>query len=173
MRTMLLLLLAMTVSSFMDRDRFLATEATLRQLATCIADFQKTCGRLPTGKEGLDVLLHPPPNWPEGVPWTPYLEVSEIPRDAWGKDFMYLLDPELAEGFGVYSGGPDGVSFSNGNDRDDLNTWRRRRHHSVWYEYLRSKVDLQTGVVGLGLVLLAVAAVVVVVGGTIKAVTHS
>ena len=121
-------------------------------------EFRKVCGRLPTAGEGLDVLVHQPSDWPAQIPWTPFLETSEIPCDGWGHEFVYVLDPELAEGFGVYSCGQDGVSSSEGDDRDDLNTWRRGRSWFGYYEHGVSRIELQSGVIGLGIILLAAAA---------------
>jgi hypothetical protein len=158
MTTSLILLSLVTAPCPMDRDRVVATDAALRQLARMVMEFRKVCGRLPTAGEGLDVLVHQPSDWPAQIPWTPFLETSEIPCDGWGHEFVYVLDPELAEGFGVYSCGQDGVSSSEGDDRDDLNTWRRGRLWFGYYEHWVSRIDLQSGVIGLGIILLAAAA---------------
>jgi len=158
MRAMLVLLSVVTVSSPMSRDRVIATKASLTQYARSIAEFERLCGRLPTPEEGLDMLIHQPADWPGQIPWTPFLEVSTVPRDAWGNRFIYVLDPELAEGFGIYSCGRDGMSFSNGNDRDDLNTWSRERPWLACYEDRMNGVDVRSCAIGLGITLLVVAA---------------
>jgi type II secretion system protein G len=159
MRTMLLFVSIVLVSSAVDRDGVVSTEATLRELATCVTQFKRECGRLPRVAEGLDVLVHRPPDWPEHVPWTPFIETECVPKDGWNNAFVYLVDPGLAEGFGIYSCGRDGVSSSHGNDRDDLNTWSRRRAWFSYYEHWAYRMDMQDGTIGLGLVLLVAAAI--------------
>jgi hypothetical protein len=158
MRAMLVLLSIVAIST-MDSSRIIGTEATMRQLATSVRQFKAICGRLPIREEGLEVLIHEPPDWPAQVPWSPFLETTQIPRDGWNKDFTYVLDPELAEGFGIYSCGYDGISSSNGNDRDDLNTWRRR-HWLGYYDHWISRMDMPSSVIGLGIILLIAAALV-------------
>jgi hypothetical protein len=105
----------------------------------------------------LDVLIHKPADWPEELPWTPYLETSEVPRDAWGNEFAYLLDPELAEGFGIYSCGQDGVSSSNGNDRDDLNTWSEGSPWRAYYEAQMSRYNIRSNIICWTTILLWIA----------------
>jgi type II secretion system protein G len=168
MRTVLVLLPIVMVSSHTDRCRIAATEATLKQLARGVADFQKTCARLPTPAEGLDVLIHKPADWPEEVAWTPYLEIPEVPRDAWNNEFTYIRDPELAKGFGIYSCGQDGVSSSNGNDRDDLNTWSKG---SPWLAYYRSpwrRENLRSTITMLIAIILLVVASGLLIWGVVQ-----
>ncbi|MBP7050575.1 MAG: type II secretion system protein GspG [Phycisphaerae bacterium] len=99
------------------------TEANMRLMETGVRAFTKASGRLPTAREGLSVLVAMPADWPTGSPWTHFLETSDLPRDGWGRELVYVPDPKLPHGFGIYSCGEDGKTISNGNDRDDLNTW--------------------------------------------------
>ena len=158
MRIVFVLLSVIMVRSAMDRDRIVSTDATLRELANTVVQFRRVSGRLPTTAEGLDVLIHEPADWLAQVPWTPFLETTQIPRDGWGHTFTYVLDPELAEGFGIYSCGQNGISSSRGNDRDDLNTWRRRRWFG-YYDHWISRMDMPSVTIGLGIVLLGAAAI--------------
>jgi len=129
-----LLLSVVAIPWRFDCDRAGMTEMSLRQLATCMTQLKGFCGRLPTAEEGLDVLVRRPASWPRQIPWRPFWETLEVPRDGWGNQFVYVLDPELAEGFGIYSCGRDGVSSSGGHDRDDLNTWSFEGSWRACYE---------------------------------------
>jgi hypothetical protein len=52
---------------------------------------------------------------------------DEIPVDPWGHPYQYRRDPSLMAGFGLYCLGEDGVSYSQGNDPDDVNSWNRSK----------------------------------------------
>jgi len=63
-------------------------------------------------------------------------ELRESPhKDPWKHPyrcirFVHTYDGETRK-LGVYSMGRDGASKTNGNDRDDLNSWNLESHH--WY----------------------------------------
>ena len=65
----------------------------------------------PSTAEGLGVLRHPK----SGAP-----VMSEIPKDPWGNDFIYLYPGTQNAGkFDLMSYGPDGVQ----GGRDDIGNW--------------------------------------------------
>jgi type II secretion system protein G len=172
MKAILAILSVVTVSSHLDRDRAMVTTASLRQLELGIVHFRETCGWPPSQEEGLEVLVHEPQWWPVEVQWTSYLEIDFVPTDGWNNKLIYVLDPELAEGFGIYSCGRDGVSFSNGNDEADLNTWGRRRHWLAYYDDLMTRESRQRSVIKLGIIFLAIMAVAVAGGKAVRAKTR-
>jgi type II secretion system protein G len=168
MRAILLLLSVATMPPPTDHDRALVTTASLRQFESAIVHFRETCGWPPTEEEGLEVLVHKPQWWPADVRWESYLEIDYVPSDGWGNKLRYVLDPELAEGFGIYSCGQDGVSASNGNDDDDLNTWNGRRHWLAYYHDQMRKENRRRSAIKLGLISLAVTIVAVLTWRDIK-----
>ncbi len=107
----------------LDSEKHVRTEANMRLMATGVRAFVEASGRLPTAEEGLSVLVMKPADWPGGLFWAAFLETSDLPCDGWMREFVYVLDANLPHGFGIYSCGEDGKTISNGNDRDDLNTW--------------------------------------------------
>ncbi len=109
-------------SSVTDKVRVVSTKGNLKLLKNAIVFLRDNSGRLPSVEEGLGVLIHEPVDWPQGIPWEPLLQTTELPTDGWGNAFVYVLDANLPDGFGIYSCGRDGVTSSNGNDPDDLNT---------------------------------------------------
>lgn len=156
---MLLQLLALSIPT--DRARIAVTRANVRILQTAVASFQEASGRLPTQEEGLSVLIHKPADWPDNLPWEAFLETLELPCDAWGNKLVYVLNADWPEGFGIYSCGQDGVTSSNGNDRDDLNTWNTQ---APWNDYHRIQTERREAVssaVSLVIILLIIAAVFV------------
>jgi len=123
MNSAIIVLLVVASSGSIPRGRFVSASASVTLLANAIQAFRDISGRLPTLEEGLSVLIDQPSDWPEGLPWTPILETTDLPQDGWGREFVYVADANLPRGFGVYSCGPDGVTSSGGNDRDDVASW--------------------------------------------------
>jgi hypothetical protein len=92
--------------------------------------------------------------------------------DVYGSSYRSVLDPELAEGFGIYSCGQDGVSSSKGNDKDDLNPWSKG---SPWLAYCESpwrRENLRSLLVKLGVIILAVATAAALIWKAAKAETR-
>jgi len=76
---------------------------------------------LPTQAEGLLVLVEPPANsadWPAGG----YLQTTAIPKDGWGRDFIYELAPRNGKPFVIKSLGADGQEGGEGYDADLFST---------------------------------------------------
>jgi general secretion pathway protein G len=118
------LLAAVVVKNFVgqvDRGRVITTKASLRQLHTAINQFHMDTGRWPTEDEGLKVLVQQPAdviNYPPGG----YIETTEIPKDAWGHDFVFELYPETGKQFVIKSLGADGQAGGEGYNADLLST---------------------------------------------------
>ena len=153
--------LLLVSSSQADRARVIVTKAYLKLLRNAVSQFQMDIGRLPAASEGLNALIAQPArtqNWPAGG----YLETAEVPKDAWGNEFRYVLDPNLPGGFGIYSCGRDGMTATNGNDRDDLHTWITHTRWPPYYETLALKQDRIEGAMSLAIVLLILAAMALI-----------
>jgi general secretion pathway protein G len=79
--------------------------------------FALEVGRLPDSSEGLDALVRNPGNIPS---WRgPYVSKSELPKDPWGRAYIYRSPGQHAE-FEIISLGPDGAE---GTD-DDVVSWK-------------------------------------------------
>ncbi|MBN1508695.1 MAG: type II secretion system major pseudopilin GspG [Sedimentisphaerales bacterium] len=118
------LLFAVVVGNFVghtDKARVITTKASLRSLHTLVNQFKMDTGRFPTEEEGLTALLEQPTdvqNWPAGG----YLDTTEIPRDGWGNDFIYELNPASGKAFVIKSLGADAQEGGEGYDTDLLST---------------------------------------------------
>jgi len=91
--------------------------ANLRLLHTAVNEFHMDNGRWPTQAEGLTVLVR---RLADAVNWQPggYLETTEVPKDPWGRDFIYELRPSSGRPFVIKSLGADGVPGGSGYDAD-------------------------------------------------------
>jgi general secretion pathway protein G len=118
------LLAAVVVKNFVgqvDKGRVITTKASLRQLHTAVNQFHMDTGRWPTEQEGLTVLVQQPAdvtNYPPGG----YIETTQIPKDAWGRDFIFELLPESGKPFVIKSLGADGQEGGEGYNADLLST---------------------------------------------------
>ncbi len=85
-----------------------ATKATLKILHNATIEFKMDTGRFPTEAEGLIALIEQPVNV-ENYRTGGYIgDTQQLPKDAWGNDFIYELNPESGEPFVIRSCGPDG-----------------------------------------------------------------
>ena len=93
-----------------------STKVQIEALSTGIDLYRLEVGRLP---ENLDALVSKPP----GVDrWNgPYLRKTLVPKDPWGREFIYRVPGEHGD-FDLYSLGADGTDGGEGEDRD-INSW--------------------------------------------------
>ncbi len=118
------LLAAVVANNFMgqtDRARVVTTKASLKVLHNAVIQFKMDTGRYPSEEEGLYELIEEPT---DVVGWNPggYLESTDIPPDAWGREFVYLLNPESGKPFVIISFGADGEEGGEGYDADLYST---------------------------------------------------
>ena len=118
-------------SPLVASNRVVSCDVALQNLRISVSEFNMRCGRLPIEQEGLRSLVEQPAGWPSEKPWEPLLRV--LPKDPWGHEYDYLVTPGRNEGFGIYSLGADGITLSDGNDSDDLNTWDEKRPWLAYY----------------------------------------
>lgn len=96
-------------------------QGDLQSLRTSLMIFEAINGRPPSNSEGLAALVSNPD--PRGLPHWQQL-ISEVPRDPWNHPYVYVApSPDGKAKFGIYSLGADGISRSQGNDADDINSW--------------------------------------------------
>ena len=118
------LLAAVAARNFLgqtDKARVKTTQATLKVLHEQVMMFKLDTGRFPTEEEGLKALVEKPSdveNWEPGG----YLQTTKVPKDAWGNEFVYQLNPESGKPFVIISYGADRQEGGEGNDADLLST---------------------------------------------------
>jgi len=109
------------VAEQIDKARVVTTKANLKSLHNKVNEFKMDTSRYPTEEEGLMALIEQPSdveNYPSGG----YLETTEIPKDAWGREFYYERFPESGKEFVIISWGSDGEEGGEGYDGDLYST---------------------------------------------------
>jgi len=92
------------------------TKVIMKQIQTALDDYMRTCNSYPTDAQGgLMALIQPPADgsckdWDQNG----YLKDKKIPKDAWGRDFVYIC--EDGKKYKLISLGRDG---KEGGDKDD------------------------------------------------------
>jgi general secretion pathway protein G len=109
------------VASQIDKARVTTTKANLKRLHQAVNQFKMDTGRYPTEEEGLSVLVEAPADVMNYEPGG-YLETTEIPADAWGREFIYERFPESGMPFVIKSLGADGQQGGEDYDADLLST---------------------------------------------------
>ena len=105
------------VASKVDQARVTTTKANLKMLHAQVNQFKMDTGRYPSEELGLTELIEQPTdvdNWEPGG----YLETTEVPKDGWGREFIYQLYPEGNSPFAIISYGADGEEGGEGYDAD-------------------------------------------------------
>ena len=95
----------------------------IESLETALKLYKLDNGDYPTTEQGLQALVEPPaagalPNqWRQGG----YLEKGKVPKDPWGRDFVYM-SPGINGDFDLSSLGADGEQGGEGKNAD-INSW--------------------------------------------------
>ena len=80
-------------------------------------------GNYPTTEQGLLALVERPESEPIPTKWPTggYLEKGKVPKDPWGREYLYL-SPGMNGEYDIISYGADGAP--GGADKDlDINSW--------------------------------------------------
>ena len=106
-----------------DEAKQVKARMDIASLETAIKLFRLDNGFYPSTEQGLAALVQMPQSgqipkrWKEGG----YLEKSQVPKDPWGNEFVYL-SPGNHGDFDIISYGADGVAGGEGKDKD-INNW--------------------------------------------------
>lgn len=89
-------------------------------LASALDMYQVDAGRFPTTDQGFNALIKQPSGSPAPANWNgPYLRKKKIPKDPWGRDYVYVCPGvHNKEDYDLSSLGADGVESS-----DDITNW--------------------------------------------------
>jgi len=100
-----------------DKAKVKTTKADLVTLRSAVTQFKMDTGYYPSEEVGLIELVEEPMDL-DG--WAPggYLQEITIPKDGWGNDFVYLLDPGDGKPFVIISYGADGKEGGEDYDAD-------------------------------------------------------
>jgi len=91
----------------LEDSKVKSTKAQIELLATALDSFRLDVGRYPAQDESLKVLVEKPATLSV---WNgPYLKKRDLPKDAWGHDFIYAVPPTKGgQDYDLYSLGASG-----------------------------------------------------------------
>ena len=119
---LLISVVAPTVLNRADEARVQKAQADFKAIETALKIYRLDNYVYPTTEQGLEALVEPstldpePRNFKEGG----YL--AEVPRDPWGRPYLYLSPGERGE-VDIYTLGADGLSGGEGQNAD-IGNWR-------------------------------------------------
>ena len=96
-----------------DEAKVQATKSQINSIAQALKLYRLHNNRYPTSSEGLQALVTADKDG--------HKYMDELPRDAWGNDFVYL-SPGVHGDFDILSYGADGKSGGSGFDAD-IGNW--------------------------------------------------
>jgi general secretion pathway protein G len=98
-------------------------EVQIRSLENALALYYADNGTYPTTEQTLKALVEKPSIEPLPQKWKgPYLEKGILPKDPWGKDYIYLSPGVHLPEFDLLSYGKDGVQGGEG-EFADIENW--------------------------------------------------
>lgn len=103
-----------------DQARIESAKVQIRSLEGALDAFKLDNGFYPATEQGLQALIAKPesgriPNrWREGG----YLKPARIPKDPWGKDFVYLSPGNEGRDYDIISHGADNEPGGEGKNSD-------------------------------------------------------
>ncbi len=108
-----------------EKAKVEGAKVQIRSLEGALDAFKLDNGFYPTTDQGLDALIKKPEagriptKWREGG----YLKPARIPKDPWGKDFVYLSPGNEGREYDIISHGADNEPGGEGNNAD-VESWK-------------------------------------------------
>lgn len=108
-----------------EKARINAAKTQIRAIEGALDAFKLDNGFYPATDQGLDALIKKPetgriPNkWREGG----YLKPARIPKDPWGRDYVYIAPGNEGREYEITSYGADNEPGGEGNNAD-IESWK-------------------------------------------------
>jgi general secretion pathway protein G len=104
-----------------DDARIVAARSDLASIRQALKLYRLDNQRYPTTGQGLNALVVKPTDPPVPPNWKPGGYLEKLPRDPWGRPYLYL-NPGLKSDVDVYTYGADGQAGGSGADAD-IGSW--------------------------------------------------
>lgn len=114
---------ALIVPNFIGRAddaRITAAQSDLGSISTALNLYRLDNLHYPSTDQGLEALVTKPGGQPEAVNWNPEGYLKKIPKDPWGKEYVYI-SPGTHGHYDLYSMGDDGRDGGEGKAADIFN----------------------------------------------------
>ena len=110
-------LIGRNVLSQFEKSKVKTTQLQMDALKTALQDYYLDNGSYPTTEQGLKALVDKPSSSPEPANYSPdgYLKGKTLPKDSWGRDFIYEAD---GASYTLESYGKDGKAGGTDYDLD-------------------------------------------------------
>ena len=108
-----------------DKARVEAAKVQIRSLEGALDAYKLDNGFYPATEQGLNALIAKPESgrvparWREGG----YLKPARIPKDPWGKEFVYVSPGNDGRDYEIVSHGPDNEPGGEGKNAD-IESWK-------------------------------------------------
>ena len=102
-----------------------AAKVQIKAFESALDGYKLDNGFYPTTDQGLSALIKKPEvgripdKWKEGG----YLKPARIPKDPWGKDYLYFSPGNEGREYEIVSYGPDGEQGGEGKNAD-IESWK-------------------------------------------------
>jgi general secretion pathway protein G len=102
-----------------------AAKVQIKAFESALDGFKLDNGFYPTTDQGLNALIKKsevgriPDKWKDGG----YLKPARIPKDPWGKDYLYFAPGNEGREYEIVSYGPDGEQGGEGKNAD-IESWK-------------------------------------------------
>jgi general secretion pathway protein G len=92
-------------------------------LETSLKLYKLDNSNYPSTEQGISALIEKPSTEPVPMNWKEkgYLAKAKIPKDPWGREYLYL-SPGVHDDYDIISYGADGAPGGDGKNRD-INSW--------------------------------------------------
>lgn len=104
-----------------DEARMTAAKSNIAAVMQALKLYRLDNQRYPTGEQGLQALVAKPETPPVPPNWKPGGYLEKLPKDPWGRPFVYL-SPGVKGEIEVFSLGADGQQGGAGIDAD-IGSW--------------------------------------------------
>ena len=122
---LLVSIIAPNVLDRADDARVQKVHADFSTIATVLKLYRLDNYSYPSSDQGLEALVEKPSIDPIPNNWKKGGYLDELPRDPWGRPYLYLSPAEFGDGdFDIYTLGADGVA--GGEDQNaDIGNWQK------------------------------------------------
>lgn len=103
-----------------EEAKIKTTRAQIAQLEQVLGLFHLDNGFYPTTEQGLEALVKIPGTPPEPLNYKKNGYMKKVPKDAWGRGFMYECPGQHGD-FDLFSYGADGIEGGEGPNADITN----------------------------------------------------
>lgn len=114
------ILAAVVAPKFLDKPgeaRQIKARSDIQALSTALNMYKLDNFNYPSTNQGLEALVSKPGGLPEARNWKAGGYIDRLPKDPWGRDYVYLSPGQHGD-FDLYTLGGDGRPGGEGEDAD-------------------------------------------------------